>query len=202
MKPVEQLDGSVHCGRETAFFFEPSGLHFTRTSASDQAGLARDVARLLTSGRLLQFIKFCIVGGTGVALDMTVLYLLADPRSLGWDLSLSKICAAGAAMTNNFIWNEVWTFRQSTGASGGRGPVFRRFLLFNVFCALGIGLAVLLLHLFHGRLGWNLYLSNLLSISLVTFWNFGMNARFNWRSRKEFYPAPVQGFRLGPKVRL
>lgn len=29
-------------------------------------------------------------------------------------------------------------------------------------------------------LAWNLYLSNLLTIALVTLWNFGMNARFNW----------------------
>jgi putative flippase GtrA len=37
------------------------------------------------------------------------------------------------------------------------------------------------LNLFHGGLKWNLYVSNLLAIVMVTFWNFGMNARFNWR---------------------
>lgn len=39
---------------------------------------------------------------------------------------------------------------------------------------------MLLLHLFHTWFEWNLYASNLLAIGLVTFWNFGMNARFNW----------------------
>jgi dolichol-phosphate mannosyltransferase len=59
----------------------------------------------------------------------------------------------------------------------------RRFLTFNGICAVGIGLAVLLLHLFYTGFNWNLYASNLLAIILVTFWNFGMNARFNWGSR-------------------
>jgi hypothetical protein len=35
-------------------------------------------------------------------------------------------------------------------------------------------------------MGWNLYLSNLLAITSVTFWNFGMNARFNWPREKGF----------------
>jgi hypothetical protein len=68
--------------------------------------------------------------------------------------------------------------------------VFHRFLLFNAICGIGIGLAVLLLHLFHTWLGWNLYLSNMLGIILVTCWNFGMNARFNWpRVRRKFDSA-------------
>ncbi len=64
--------------------------------------------------RLLQFIKFCMVGGSGVFVDMGILYLLADPRTLAWNVTLSKICAAEVAMINNFIWNEFWTFRPST----------------------------------------------------------------------------------------
>ncbi len=93
-------------------------------------------------------------------------------------MTLSKICAAEIAMINNFIWNELWTFRQSP--SSGRegraegGPMWQqskienrkskiagRFLLFNAICGIGIALAVLLLHLFHTWLGWNVYFSNL-----------------------------------------
>jgi len=132
--------------------------------------------------RLTQFLKFCIVGGTGVFVDMAFLYLLADPSQLGLDVTLSKLCAAQAAMINNFIWNELWTFRCEEGATQSRDGVLCRLLLFNGFCAIGIGLAVFLLHVFHTWLGWNLYLSNLLAIVLVTLWNFEMNARFNWKT--------------------
>jgi dolichol-phosphate mannosyltransferase len=148
--------------------------------------------------RVWQFTRFCVVGGSGVFIDMAALYLLADPSRLGLDITFSKICAAEIALINNFIWNELWTFRTSlgTGSDIVQGSAFvtwhilaRRFLLFHAICGIGIGLAVFLLHLFHTWLGWNLYLSNLLAIVLVTLWNFGMNARWNWGTARR--PAGI-----------
>ena len=139
----------------------------------------------------LQFVKFCIVGGSGVVVDMSVLCLLADPRYLGLPLVLGKACAAEAAMTNNFLWNEVWTFRQPHGTPGRQSARWRRFFLFNAICGMGIVLAIALLEVFHRWLGWNLYVANLVAIILVTFWNFGINARFNWGlpKREDFHPG-------------
>ena len=225
------------------------------------------VAQAWQYERLQQFVKFCLVGASGLFVDMGVLFLLADPRCLGLSVTLSKICSAEAALTSNFLWNELWTFRQSPSPAGagesarragegrreaniscgqgrgegacslekvpkadegngvelgeglrvrdrspspvgwekvpeadegngvglgeGRGEVepsrkgiFRRFLLFHAICGVGIGLSVLLLCLFHTCLGWNLYLSNLLAILLVTLWNFSLNARLNWRGSR------------------
>ncbi|MCL4787700.1 MAG: GtrA family protein [Verrucomicrobia bacterium] len=130
----------------------------------------------------MQFFRFCLVGGTGVLVDMAVLHLLADPRWLHWNISLSKICSAESAMLNNFIWNELWTFRRIPGVAVTRSGVVRRLVRFHAICGIGMGMAVLFLHLFHTWLGLNLYASNLLAILLVTLWNFGMNAIFNWRA--------------------
>ena len=129
--------------------------------------------------RIGQFIKFCVVGGSGVLVDMTVLYLVADPTTLAWNLTAAKVCSAEVALLNNFLWNEVWTFR--CAAKCARGGWMRRLVGFHAICGVGIGLAVLFLHLFHTWLGFNLYVANLLSILLVTLWNFSMNAAFNWR---------------------
>lgn len=139
------------------------------------------LSHLLRSRRLFQFVKFCTVGGSGVVVDMTLFCLLADPRFLALNVTFSKILAAEAAMISNFTLNELWTFRQSGSENNRLGALLRRFLLFNAICGIGIGLAVLLLNLFYSGLKWNLYLSNLLAIIMVTFWNFGMNTRFNWR---------------------
>lgn len=144
---------------------------------------------------VVQFIKFCLVGGSGLVMDMTFLLVLADPRFLALNITLSKICAAELALVNNFILNELWTFRRRSlpcagflwpqGRLGIRklpwADLLRRFLLFNAICGVGIGMAVLLLHVFHTWLGWNLYVANFSAIILVTFWNFGVNARLNWR---------------------
>jgi dolichol-phosphate mannosyltransferase len=171
------------------------------------------LAKPFLSERTLQFVKFCLVGGGGTLVDMGVLYLLADPKTLALNVALSKVCAAEVALVNNFVWNELWTFngcgrgrtRHSVraGLDGGksgaqrtdapylRSSRLRRFVFFNGICGIGIVFAVLLLHLFHTLLGWNLYLSNLLTIVLVTLWNFGMNARFNWQCAPMQSPSDV-----------
>ena len=54
-----------------------------------------------TPGLLLKrYAMFCIVGGTGVVVDMGIIWLLASPFIFGWNLSLSKIIAAEAAIFN------------------------------------------------------------------------------------------------------
>lgn len=132
--------------------------------------------------QLRQFVKFCLVGGSGVVVDMTVLYFLADPKMLAWDAIVAKIVSAEIAMLNNFFWNETWTFEKVVH-SGTRGFLYR-LLRFHVICGIGIGLAVFLLHMFHNWLSVNLYVANFLAILLATFWNFWMNALFNWKVDK------------------
>ncbi len=127
-----------------------------------------------------EFVKFCVVGTSGVFVDMAILWLLAGGGGLGLNISLSKFIAAETALINNFLWNNYLTFKERHRAGESTGTFFKRFLKFNAICGIGIGLGILLLNLFHNLLGINLYLSNLLSIGLVTFWNFGLNARFNW----------------------
>jgi dolichol-phosphate mannosyltransferase len=129
--------------------------------------------------RVGQFVKFCLVGGSGVLVDMGVLYLLADPKTLAWNVIAAKICSAEVAMLNNFLWNEVWTFRSDAKRVGG--GFMHRFVGFHAICGIGIALAVLFLHLFHTWFGFNLYVANFIAILLVTLWNFWLNAVFNWR---------------------
>ncbi|WCJ61120.1 GtrA family protein [Fontisphaera persica] len=112
---------------------------------------------------------------------MGMLFLLADPRCLGWGVTVSKVIAAETALANNFLWNEMWTFRPPTeDASGHRGWP-RRFLLFNLICSAGIGLSLTLLHLFYTLLELNLYFSNILTIGLTSVWNYALNSHLNWR---------------------
>ena len=127
-----------------------------------------------------KFVKFCVVGGSGVFVDMAILFLLADPSMLSWPVTISKILAAEIAMANNFVWNEVWTFRERTeGRVSWRNRLYR-YLKFNAICSGGIVVAVLVLKALFGVLGMNLYLSNLVAIVAATAWNFGMNYAFNW----------------------
>ena len=127
-----------------------------------------------------RFLRFGLVGGSGVLVDMSLLFVFADPRMLGWGLSISKALAAEAAIVNNFIWNDLWTFRDRALNCPGWRLRASRFGRFNLICLAGIGLNVGLLNaLVHG-LGLNIYVANGIAIVVVSLWNFGMNLRFGW----------------------
>jgi dolichol-phosphate mannosyltransferase len=129
---------------------------------------------------LKRFIQFGLVGGTGVLVDMTVLFLLADPRTLGWNLSLSKAIAAEIAIVNNFIWNDLWTFRDRSAILTGWRARSNRFGKFNLICLAGIALNILILNVEVHWLPINVYVANFAAIFLVSLWNFGMNLKFGW----------------------
>lgn len=141
------------------------------------------IARLRRRLPIGRFIRFGIVGLSGVFVDMALLYLLSDPSTLAWGLTRSKILAAEAAILNNFFWNDAWTFADISKRQQGWGPRFKRFLKFNLICLAGLILNVLLLNLIFNLFfgGQYRYLANLIAIALVTLWNFWINYKLNWR---------------------
>lgn len=141
----------------------------------------------IQGGRLIallprRFVKFALVGCTGVAVDMAFLFLLSDRHALGWGLTPSKIVAAELAVANNFLWNDSWTFGDLAARQGYGKARIKRFLKFNAICAAGLFFSVLLLNLQVRGFGVNRYLANAVAIAVVTFWNFWMNKTFSWAS--------------------
>lgn len=147
----------------------------------------RHLVRLrLDLWRIGRFLRFGIVGFSGVFVDMAVLYLLSDPTTLGWGLTRSKIIAAEVAIVNNFLWNDAWTFADMSSRQRGWKKRFKRFLKFNLVCLGGLGLNVLLLNVMFNFLGFNSfaygrYVANLIAIAIVTVWNFWLNLKLSWR---------------------
>jgi putative flippase GtrA len=124
-------------------------------------------------------IPFCIVGATGVLVDMSVLYLCSGKHGLGLPAPIGKICSFEAALLNNFIWNDVWTFRDRKDLDG---PTARlgRLLRYNGVYLGGLILAVLTVGVLHSRLGWSLYQANLLAVAGGVIWNFLASYYFAW----------------------
>jgi dolichol-phosphate mannosyltransferase len=127
------------------------------------------------------FFRFCVVGASGVVIDMSILFLLSDPRMLGWGLTRSKILAAEAALLNNFIWNDAWTFGHIAKHQSTFGQRVKRFLKFNAICSLGIFFNVVIINIEFNFLHMNRYLANLIAIGIVTLWNYKSNKEFSWR---------------------
>ncbi|MEQ9238441.1 glycosyltransferase [Coleofasciculus sp. E2-BRE-01] len=133
----------------------------------------------LSLGHIGRFIRFGVVGFSGVFVDMAVFYLLREHVGLG--LTRSAILSAEVAILNNFLWNDLWTFGDISRHQRGWRKRLKRFLKFNLICLAGLILNVLLVNLLFNVFGINEYVSKLIAIAAVTVWNFWINLKLSWR---------------------
>lgn len=116
---------------------------------------------------LQQFIKFCVVGGSGVVVDFGITYIFKELLRVNKYIanSLGFICAA----TSNFFLNRLWTF-------ASKDPqVTKQYFTFIFIAAAGLAINNLIIYLLSDRLKLNFYLSKLVATGVVTLWNFFMN---------------------------
>lgn len=125
-----------------------------------------------------RFLRYGLVGLSGVFVDMSIFYLLG---TMGWGLTSSKIISSEVAVLNNFLWNDLWTFRDVSSLQTGWEKLAKRFLKFNLICLIGIGLNLIILNILYNYLGINKNLANLIAIAIVTIWNFWFNLKLSWR---------------------
>lgn len=59
---------------------------------------------------ILRFVRFGIVGGSGIVVNSAILWFLHE--RLGLAIALASPVAIGVAVVNNFILNNYWTWRQ------------------------------------------------------------------------------------------
>jgi len=172
--------GRVRSVAEVGYVFRERLAGESKVSGRLYLDYLRHLVRLRLATLPSRFPRFAAVGLSGVAVDMAILFLLSDPRALGWGLTQSKLVAAEVAMVSNFIWNDSWTFGDLARRLGGGTERLKRFAKFNSICAMGLALSVLLLALQVDILHVNRYLANAVAIGLVTAWNFWMNKAFSW----------------------
>ena len=126
-----------------------------------------------------KFLRFCLVGFSGVFVDMGVFYLLRTV--LGLALTRSLIVSAEVAIISNFLWNDLWTFGDISKRQPGKHQRLKRLLKFNVICLIGLIMNVLLVNVMFNVFNVNEYLAKLIAIAAVTLWNFWINMKLSWR---------------------
>ena len=122
---------------------------------------------------ILKFLKFGVVGFSGVFVDFGVTYLFKEIIKINKYVSnaLGFICAA----TSNYILNRIWTF-QSENAD-----VATEYGKFMLVSAIGLGINSLTLYILTDKLKWNFYLSKIFAIGMATLWNFFANLLFTFK---------------------
>lgn len=154
----------------------------SKATAKVYVDYLRHLLRLrLSTLPINRFVRFALVGLSGVAVDMGLLFLLSDPLMLGWGLTRSKLIASEIAIVNNFFWNDSWTFKDLSSQQRNFTQKLRRFAKFQLICLAGVVFNAVLLNLMFNLLGMNRYLANAIAIVVVTGWNFWLNLKLSWR---------------------
>jgi len=122
-----------------------------------------------------QLAKFCVVGATGYAVNLVVYALL-----LNWADLEYRLAATGSflvAVSNNYLWNRIWTFPPQRGHVAYQGL---RFLIVSVVV---YGANLLLLTGFV-EAGLGKIVSQAIAVVLVTPLNFLGNKLWSFRKAR------------------
>lgn len=168
---------------ETGYVFRERASGASKVTARIYLDYLVHLARLRLDTLLAsRFVRFAVVGSSGVLIDMGLLYLLSSPAGLAWGLTRAKLLAAEAAILNNFFWNDLWTFRDLVPEQRSAAAAGRRLLKFHLVCLAGLAINVTLLNLQVHLLGMNRYVANAVAIAAVTGFNYFLNRALAWRS--------------------
>jgi putative flippase GtrA len=121
---------------------------------------------------ILKFVKFCVVGLSGMVIDFGVTWSLKEKIKI--NAYLANSCGFILAASSNYILNRIWAFESHNEA------IVIEYISFFTIALVGLGLNNLILWLFTSKLKINFYLSKLFAIGFVTLWNFGMNFVFTF----------------------
>jgi len=124
---------------------------------------ARAVRALRRPANWMQLAKFGAVGATGYVVNLAVYTALL--RGAGWHYAYAATVSFLVAVTNNYLWNRLWTFRDQRGHVAHQGARF--FVVALVAYAANLGILAALI-----AFGLNKVLAQAIAIVLVTPLNF------------------------------
>jgi putative flippase GtrA len=143
--------------------------------AAVDTGLRTRTTRALRERRnWVELAKFCLVGVSGYVVNLLVYVALLDGANLHY-----RLAATGSflvAVTNNYLWNRLWTFRHHRGHFGYQG--LRFFVVSAIVYVCNLAILTVLVELGLGKI-----VSQAIAIVLVTPANFVGNKLWSFRGR-------------------
>lgn len=121
---------------------------------------------------LLKFLKFGVVGASGVGVDFGITWLCRQPLKLNQYLANSL--GFSFAVVSNFLLNRIWTFHSQDPAVG------TQFTKFAVIAVMGLGLNNGIIYYLNERRGINFWWAKLIATGIVMIWNFWANLTFTF----------------------
>ena len=117
---------------------------------------------------LYKFIKFGIVGFSGLFVDFGFTYICKEILKI--QKYVSNAIGFTLAASSNYYLNRVWTFKSTDP------EIFVEYSEFLIISLIGLGINTLILWIIVTKFKLNFYLSKVFAIAVVTVWNFLANA--------------------------
>lgn len=116
---------------------------------------------------LIKFMRFCLVGFTGLIIDFGTTWLLKEKVRINKYIANSTGFILAA--TSNYILNRIWTFHSENR------HIFTEYSLFILISLAGLAINNFVIFLLNDKMKLNFYFSKLIAVGVVTCWNFIMN---------------------------
>lgn len=135
--------------------------------------------QIFTKAFLYKFIKFGLVGFTGVFVDFGITYLCKEKLHI--QKYIANAIGFSTAASSNYYLNRIWTFHSTNP------KVMVEYTEFFVISLIGLGINTLVLWILVRWLKMNFYVAKIFAIAVVTIWNFFANAFITFNPERTFF---------------
>ena len=122
---------------------------------------------------LTKFIKFAIVGFSGLFVDFGLTWLFKE--RIHFPKSIANAIGFSTAATSNYFLNRIWTYKSTNP------DVILEYSEFFAISLIGLALNTFIIWLLNEKLKMNFYLAKAIATVIVTIWNFGANTFFTFK---------------------
>lgn len=126
--------------------------------------------------KYIHFIKYAVIGVTGVTIDFLVFYLLTE--HVGMYYQYANAISVTCGITNNFIWNAIYNFKV-------KDKILKRFIQFYAVGIFGLLLNALLLFIFIELLDCHVLITKAIVILIVVVIQFFLNTKITFKKSKQ-----------------
>lgn len=130
------------------------------------------MVNILTTDTAIKFVKFGVVGFSGVFVDFGLTYLFKEKLKV--QKYVANAIGFTSAATSNYFLNRIWTFHSQNP------EIAIEYSQFLAISLVGLLINTLVIWLLVSKTKANFYLAKLAAIFIVTIWNFVINLNYTF----------------------
>ncbi len=130
------------------------------------------MVNILSAETALKFLKFGVVGFSGVFVDFGFTYLFKEKFKV--QKYIANAIGFTIAASSNYYLNRIWTFNSNNP------EIALEYGRFLGIALIGLLINTLVIYLLVSKTKTNFYLAKLVAIFIVTIWNFLINLNYTF----------------------